>query len=148
MTDFMQWAERDGNLVDDLADARSGQGDGASTSADVTPSAPDLTKLSSDARRAVGCLLGGAVGDALGARVEFMSWEEIRRGFGEWGIRSMAPAYGRRGAITDDTQMMLFTAEGLLRALVRMRDNGSCHIPAVLHHALQRWLIPRALSRN
>ena len=146
MTDFMQWAERDGNLVDDLADARSGQGDGASTSADVTPSAPDLTKLSSDARRAVGCLLGGAVGDALGARVEFMSWEEIRRGFGEWGIRSMAPAYGRRGAITDDTQMMLFTAEGLLRALVRMRDNGSCHIPAVLHHALQRWLITQGVE--
>ena len=146
MTDFMQWAESDGNLVDDLADARSGQGDGASTSADVTPSAPDLTKLSSDARRAVGCLLGGAVGDALGARVEFMSWEEIRRGFGEWGIRSMAPAYGRRGAITDDTQMMLFTAEGLLRALVRTRDNGSCHIPAVLHHALQRWLITQGVE--
>ncbi|WP_442909158.1 ADP-ribosylglycohydrolase family protein [Halopseudomonas sp.] len=75
-----------------------------------------------------------------------MSWEEIRRGFGEWGIRSMAPAYGRRGAITDDTQMMLFTAEGLLRALVRMRDNGNCHIPAVLHHALQRWLITQGVE--
>ncbi len=29
----------------------------------------------------LGCLLGGAVGDALGAPVEFMSLAEIRRRF-------------------------------------------------------------------
>ena len=32
-----------------------------------------------------GCLLGGAVGDALGAPVEFMSLEEIRTRFGPRG---------------------------------------------------------------
>jgi len=98
------------------------------------------------AERTLGCLLAGAAGDALGARVEFMSWDEIRRGFGNWGIRSMAPAYGRRGAITDDTQMMLFTAEGLLRAFVRQADTGSCHVPAVIHHALQRWLVTQGVE--
>jgi ADP-ribosylglycohydrolase len=59
-----------------------------------------------------GCLLGGAVGDAIGAPVEFLSLQQIRHRFGTDGIRDYAPAYGRRGAITDDTQLTLFTAEG------------------------------------
>lgn len=66
-----------------------------------------------------GCLLGGAVGDALGAPVEFMRDAEIRSRFGDGGIRDYVPAYGRLGAITDDTQMTLFTADGMLRARVR-----------------------------
>jgi ADP-ribosylglycohydrolase len=87
-----------------------------------------------------GCLLGGAVGDALGAPVEFRSLDEIRRRYGPEGIRDFDEAYGRVGAITDDTQMTLFTAEGLLRAEVRMRHKGICHMPAVVHHAYIRWL--------
>ncbi|MGB8841599.1 MAG: ADP-ribosylglycohydrolase family protein [Aliidongia sp.] len=62
-----------------------------------------------------GCLLGGAVGDALGAPVEFMTSAGIAGHFGQQGIRDFVPAYGRRGAITDDTQMTLFTAEGRTR---------------------------------
>lgn len=89
----------------------------------------------------LGCLLGGAAGDALGAPVEFLRWERIRREFGESGIRSFVPAYGQLGAITDDTQMMLFTAEGLLRAHVRGASRGICHPPSVIHHALLRWLL-------
>lgn len=69
--------------------------------------------------RILGSLLGGAVGDALGAPVEFMSLPEIKAKFGSRGIRESAPAYGRLGTITNDTQMTLFTAEGLLRAYVR-----------------------------
>jgi len=71
-----------------------------------------------------GCLLGGAVGDALGAPVEFMSRAEIRARFGESGIGSCEAAYGRRRAITDDTRMTLFTAEGLPRAWVRGASKG------------------------
>ena len=62
-----------------------------------------------------GCLLGGAVGDALGAGIEFLSLAEIRHSHGPTGVTGYVPAYGRAGAITDDTQMTLFTAEGLLR---------------------------------
>ena len=51
-----------------------------------------------------GCLLGGAVGDALGAPVEFMTIEEIKNHFGPGGIDDFSPAYGKMGAITDDTQ--------------------------------------------
>lgn len=87
-----------------------------------------------------GCLLGGAIGDALGAPIEFMSLDEIRRSFGAEGLQDMAPAYGRVGAITDDTQMTLFAAEGLIRAQVRYAGRGICHPPSVIHHALLRWL--------
>ena len=71
-----------------------------------------------------GCLLGGAVGDALGAPVEFDAIDRIRSRFGPDGITELAEAYGRAGAITDDTQMTLFTAEGLIRAYVRAAHRG------------------------
>jgi ADP-ribosyl-[dinitrogen reductase] hydrolase len=87
-----------------------------------------------------GCLLGGAVGDALGAPVEFMSDEEIFDRFGAGGIRNFAPAYGRIGAITDDTQMTLFTAEGVLRGFLRERAKGLCHPAGVIAYAYLRWL--------
>ncbi len=87
-----------------------------------------------------GCLLGGAVGDALGAPVEFLKRDAIVGVFGQDGIRDMAPAYGRVGAITDDTQMTLFTAEGLLRAHVRGAVRGICHAPSVVAYAYLRWL--------
>lgn len=91
--------------------------------------------------RYVGCLVGGAVGDALGAPVEFMDLGAIRRQFGPGGIRDYVPAYGRLGAITDDTQMTLFTAEGLLRACVRVRQRGiGPAFEAVTCHAYLRWL--------
>lgn len=87
------------------------------------------------------CLLAGAVGDALGAPIEFSSLAEIRRAHGESGIEGYLPAYGRHGgAITDDTQMTLFTAEGLIRALVRFSERGICHPPSVIRRSYFRWL--------
>jgi ADP-ribosylglycohydrolase len=88
-----------------------------------------------------GCLLGGAAGDALGAAVEKLYLDEIRARFGRDGIREYAPAWGRVGAITDDTQMTLFTAEGLLRADMRLREKGIAHALSVVHHAYLRWLL-------
>ncbi|WP_144174996.1 ADP-ribosylglycohydrolase family protein [Pseudomonas sp. Kh13] len=90
--------------------------------------------------RIKGCLLGGAVGDALGAPVEFLEWPVIEARFGPQGIADFAPAYGITGAISDDTQMMLFTAEGLLRAYVLGSSRQPCHVPSIIHHALLRWL--------
>ncbi len=98
--------------------------------------------------RYLGCLLGGAVGDALGAPLEFMSMAEIqatvaitqRDSIGPPGVRDYGAAYGRTGAITDDTQMTLFTAEGLLRAHNRLLANGIGEPPALVHRAYLRWL--------
>ena len=87
-----------------------------------------------------GCLLGGAIGDALGAPVEFMSHATIVQRFGAEGLRDFVPAYGLLGAITDDTQMTLFTGEGLLRAYVRGRMRGISNFKGVTDHAYLRWL--------
>jgi len=86
-------------------------------------------------------VVGGAVGDALGAPVEFMRLDEIRQQFGPSGIRDYAPTFGRLGAITDDTQMTLFTAEGLLRGDVRGSLKGITHYPSMVHSAYLRWLM-------
>lgn len=92
------------------------------------------------ADRVTACLLGGALGDALGAGIEFASLAQIRDRYGPDGVSGLVPAYGRRGAITDDTQMTLFTVEGLIRASVRDRSKGICHYPTVVRHAYMRWL--------
>ncbi|SLN58786.1 hypothetical protein ROG8370_02684 [Roseovarius gaetbuli] len=83
-------------------------------------------------------LIGGAIGDSLGADIEFLSLDQIRQRFPE-GITDLPPHQGLRGAITDDTQMTLFTAEGIIRANVRGTLKGICHPPSVVHHALLRW---------
>jgi ADP-ribosylglycohydrolase len=67
--------------------------------------------------RVRGCLLGGAIGDALGAPIEFASLREIRKHHGVDGVSGyIADWRGKTGLITDDTQMTLFTIEGLVRA--------------------------------
>jgi ADP-ribosylglycohydrolase len=104
-----------------------------------TPSVDPLEPPATEERYR-GCLLGGAVGDALGAPVEFSSLAQIRREFGESGIRDFVEAYGKLGAITDDTQMTLFTAEGCIRAWHRFYDRGICSEKNVIYKAYQRWL--------
>ena len=71
-----------------------------------------------------GSLIGGAVGDALGYPVEFMSITQIRYQYGERGITrldkkrhwSSKADQVDKAVVSDDTQMTLFTANGLLNA--------------------------------
>ncbi|QXI66090.1 ADP-ribosyl-[dinitrogen reductase] glycohydrolase (plasmid) [Paracoccus marcusii] len=91
-----------------------------------------------DVTRIRACLFGGAMGDALGAEIEFWSLNRIRARF-PGGLTEMPPHDGRAGRITDDTQMTLFTAEGLIRAVVRGQARGICAPEGVVHHALLRW---------
>lgn len=86
------------------------------------------------------CLLAGAIGDSLGADIEFASLSQIRTRFPD-GILELPEHDGVKGAITDDTQMTLFTAEGLIRAAVRWSERGICDPASVVHHALLRWLV-------
>lgn len=69
------------------------------------------------ADRALGCLFGGAVGDALGYGVEFDKLTRIRERFGPDGIQE--PVLNRHGEaeVSDDTQMTLFTLAGLLAGI-------------------------------
>lgn len=93
-----------------------------------------------------GCFLGGAVGDALGAPIEFMRRQDILEKYGERGLRDMVPAYGRLGAITDDTQMALFTAEGLLRSFFCDAPHDLSCAPESIARAYLRWLHTQDLS--
>ncbi|HRT96945.1 MAG TPA: ADP-ribosylglycohydrolase family protein [Planctomycetota bacterium] len=99
-----------------------------------------------DADHFTGCLIGGAIGDALGAPVEFMSLGQIRSRFGPDGVTDFAEAYGRLGAITDDTQMTLFTAEGLLRGHSRQRETGTASTVEAMHRAYLRWLKTQGMA--
>ncbi|MEV0595787.1 ADP-ribosylglycohydrolase family protein [Nonomuraea cavernae] len=92
--------------------------------------------------RVRGCLLGGAIGDALGAPIEFGSIAAIRRDHGQAGLTDLAPDWrGEIGLITDDTQMTLFTVEGLIRAHVRVQEKGiDGGETTVVRHAYLRWL--------
>ena len=81
-----------------------------------------------------GCLLAGACGDALGYQVEFDSGRAIRQRFGSEGVRDM-DLTGGVAQISDDTQMTLFTAEGMLCALRHGEDAAAC-----VHQAYLDWL--------
>jgi ADP-ribosylglycohydrolase len=86
----------------------------------------------------LGCVLAGAVGDALGGPVEFMGLADIRAGF-PGGVREYGVAYGGPGRITDDTQMTLFTLEAMVRARMARGLGLAEHPVSVLQHAYQRW---------
>jgi len=98
----------------------------------------DIDMQTADDKRDLfrGCLVAGAVGDALGAPVEFWSLVEIRSRLGPQGVTG----YLDEASVTDDTQMTLFTAEGLIRASVRGRLEGITDVKSVVHTAYLRWL--------
>lgn len=70
-----------------------------------------------------GCLIGGAAGDALGYAVEFLDSASIIAKYGERGITEYELADGI-ALISDDTQMTLFTANGLLLGTTRGMTRG------------------------
>lgn len=79
--------------------------------------------------RVRGSLIGGAIGDALGFPVEFIfTYEDIQKQYGENGITRFDLNNPRAlGIISDDTQMTLFTACGLLNA----KAMGKAPVPSV-----------------
>ncbi|WP_221031088.1 ADP-ribosyl-[dinitrogen reductase] hydrolase [Actomonas aquatica] len=86
---------------------------------------PD-TPLSS---RSLGAYLGLAVGDALGATVEFMTAHEIA---GTYGVHRQMVGGGwlrlRPGRVTDDTEMAIALGRALLKG------------PWDLHHVAEAWV--------
>ncbi|MDS1272523.1 ADP-ribosylglycohydrolase family protein [Lipingzhangella sp. LS1_29] len=104
------------------------------------PLAPDYRS------RVRGCLLGGAIGDILGAPVEGLPLETIHREYGRAGVRAFhgnsVTGWSRAGRITDDTQMNLFTVAGLVTAGIQ-RDSVSPHVDfdpvRELHRAYLAW---------
>ena len=71
-----------------------------------------------------GCLVGGAAGDALGFEVEFLNEYSIKCKYGPDGISEYVLRNGV-AEISDDTQMTLFTANGLLYGNTCLQMNGT-----------------------
>jgi ADP-ribosylglycohydrolase len=92
------------------------------------------------AERILGSFLGGAIGDALGAPIEFASLHEIRARHGAAGVTGFTDGVWPAGTITDDTQMTLFTAEGFLRASSQYAARGRADPVLTTYHAYLRWL--------
>ncbi len=70
----------------------------------------------------MGCILGGAFGDALGYPIEFLNWRGIREKYGPKGVQNWN-TYGRR-LISDDTQMTLYTMDALSTGIFRVHYKG------------------------
>lgn len=88
--------------------------------------------------RVLGCLLGGAVGDAFGYAVEFDSLAQIRQRFGKQGLTR--PLFQQdRLVVSDDTQMTLFTLEGILRSTDAHGGIVSPSLLEEIRHAYLDW---------
>ena len=77
-----------------------------------------------------GCLIGGAAGDALGYPVEFFSEHTLWARCGDDGIQEYELDPVRdKALISDDTQMTLFTANGILCGETRMATRPQRRAP-------------------
>jgi ADP-ribosylglycohydrolase len=65
-----------------------------------------------DLNKAKGVIFGLAIGDALGARTEFLKLDQIKAKYGKEGIRDLPDP----SLFTDDTKMSVAIAEALVRA--------------------------------
>ena len=97
-----------------------------------------------DFAKIFGCLAGGAAGDALGYAVEFTREPSIFGKYGKNGIQEYELVNGK-AIISDDTQMTLFTAEGLLLA-----DDPMDHEQFIsgMFDAYQEWLCTQVFCRT
>lgn len=98
-----------------------------------------------------GCMMGSAIGDAMGAPVEFMNNAQIKGIFGEQGVRDLViPPYLKHALVTDDTQLMMFTCEGLIRSATRAhrknKERTDEGISIAVHRAYLRWLYTQGLQ--
>ncbi|MFJ3956997.1 ADP-ribosylglycohydrolase family protein [Arthrobacter sp. NPDC090010] len=86
-----------------------------------------------------GSLLGGALGDALGYAVEFDRLPAIRERFGSAGLQDFSQLGGPVD-FSDDTQMTLYSADGLNEALAWAREGVRADELACVWLAYLRWL--------
>ena len=115
-----------------------------------SPSSPDSrAEESVDAaafrNKVYGCLLGGALGDALGYPVEFDSLDGIRDRFGESGLTDFGQL-DLPAPVSDDTQMTLYTVDGLADVLQWANDGVGADETACLWLAYLRWMKTQGLQ--
>ncbi|MFQ5430886.1 MAG: ADP-ribosylglycohydrolase family protein [Nitrospinota bacterium] len=88
-----------------------------------------------------GCLIGLAIGDALGAPVEFLTIGGIRSRYGVDGIRDFDEFRGfAEGFYTDDTQMSIATARGIIDAEKLKREGDESDAAWSVYNRYLQWL--------
>lgn len=83
-----------------------------------------------------GCLIGGAAGDALGYPIEFMDRDSIRGRYGQDGIAELPE--GAAVQISDDTQMTVLTAVGIIDASKAPDAAPEAYVDSV-YRLYRRW---------
>jgi ADP-ribosylglycohydrolase len=87
----------------------------------------------------LGCLLGGAIGDAFGYEVEFDRWQNIKAKFGADGITHPV-AHDGKVVVSDDTQMTLFTLEGMTQSRAALARQDVPAMVDAIRLAYLDWL--------
>ena len=97
-----------------------------------------------DTRYYCGCLLGLAVGDAMGYTVEDKSWEEIQTEYGPNGLLGFDLKEDEYAPVTSHTQIAAFLCNGLLLALTR----GKKEYMRWSKVALKEWVRTQQFCRD
>lgn len=85
--------------------------------------------------KVLGCLFGGAVGDAFGYPVEFKHLSKIIDKYGPKGISGPVLNEDGQWVVSDDTQMTLFTIEAAARAMA----GGQEDVAGAINSAYLDW---------
>lgn len=106
------------------------------------------TQIQKRPDRIRGSLVGGAIGDALGYPVEFLSADQIFCNYGSCGITKYVKSTKcNKALISDDTQMTLFTANGILiNETYRSMQGSDIPLRTFIHRAYLDWLITQEVD--
>lgn len=95
----------------------------------------------------IGCLLGGSIGDALGYPIEFLKIYEVQDKYGPKGIEDLeVDRFSGVSEFSDDTQMTLFTAEGILSFEDKIKSGENITISQCIFYSYERWLYTQGYS--
>ena len=94
------------------------------------------------------CLKGGAIGDALGNPVEFYNIKSIRNIYGKDGIKDLYINSKGVAEITDDTQMTMFTADGILKSLQKTLDKTKFPDLKTIFDSYRLWFNTQTQSQK
>lgn len=91
-----------------------------------------------------GCIMGGAVGDALGYPVRFTEYDEIKRNYGDGGITKLDVSDGL-AQISNNTLTALYTANAIIREKTKRLLDGTS---LGLQHYIRRAYENRCSAQN
>ena len=91
--------------------------------------------------RVEGCIIGGAIGDALGVPVEFCDLKTIKKYYGEEGVKELEIGMSGEADFSDDTQLTIFTADGILKSIDEKFDPKKAPQIEDMYRSFMDWYI-------